>query len=286
MNDFINGIENKSKRFSKSHRLIAEYVSENFEKVAYMTASKLGAAVGVSESTVVRFAIECGFEGYPEFSRHLQELIPTKLTSAQRTEITNMRLGDGEILDKVLTSDIDKIKSTMTQVDHQAFYAAADAIINSKTIYLMGVRSSSVLANFMHYYFSLIFDNVRLISSTTGSEMFEQIFKAGKGDVVIGISFPRYSKRVVHAMEYAKSKGACLVALTDSSDSPIARPADYTLLAKSDMASFADSLVAPMSIINALIVTIGKKKNEHVQKIFTELEALWDEHDVYEKPNE
>lgn len=285
-NDFLSGLEKPPKRLSKSHRLIADYVSENFEKVAYMTAAKLGAAVGVSESTVVRFAIECGFEGYPEFSRRLQELIPSKLTSAQRTQVTNLRLGDGDILEKVLTSDIDKIKSTLAQIDRDAFYSAADAIINSKTIYIMGVRSSSALAGFMSYYFSLIFNNVRLISSTTGSEMFEQVFKAGEGDVVIGISFPRYSKRVVHTMEYAKTKGACLIALTDSSDSPIAKPADYTLLAKSDMASFADSLVAPISIINALIVTIGKKKNEHIQKIFTELEALWDEHDVYEKSDE
>lgn len=284
--DFLSGFINPPKRLSKSHRLIAEYVSENFEKVAYMTAAKLGSTVGVSESTVVRFAIECGFAGYPEFSRRLQELIPSKLTSAQRAEVTNLRLGDGDILDKVLASDIEKIKNTMVQIDHDAFYKAADAIINSKTIYIMGVRSSSAPASFMSYYFSLIFDNVRLVSSTTGSEMFEQVFKAGKGDVVIGISFPRYSKRVVHAMEYAKTKGACLIALTDSSDSPIAKPADYTLLAKSDMASFADSLVAPMSIINALIVTIGKKKNEYIQRVFTELEALWDEHDVYEKNNE
>ncbi len=284
--DFIIGLENRSKRFSKSHRLIANYVSENFEKVAYMTAAKLGAAVGVSESTVVRFAIECGFEGYPEFSRHLQDLIPSKLTSAQRAEVTNLRLGDDDILEKVLTSDIEKIKSTLSQIDSDAFYKAADAIINSKTIYIMGVRSSSAPAGFMSYYFSLIFDNVRLVSSTTGSEMFEQMFKAAKGDVVIGISFPRYSKRVVHAMEYAKTKGACLIALTDSGDSPIAKLADYTLLAKSDMASFADSLVAPMSIINALIVTIGKKKDEYIQGVFNELEAIWDEHDVYEKNNE
>ncbi|MBQ9921540.1 MAG: MurR/RpiR family transcriptional regulator, partial [Clostridia bacterium] len=228
-NDFLSGLENPPKRLSKSHRLIADYVSENFEKVAYMTAAKLGSAVGVSESTVVRFAIECGFEGYPEFSRRLQELIPSKLTSAQRTQVTNLRLGDDDILDKVLSSDTEKIKSTLAQIDHNAFYAAADAIINSKTIYIMGVRSSSALAGFMSYYFSLIFDNVRLVSSTTGSEMFEQVFKAGEGDVVIGISFPRYSKRVVHAMEYAKTKGACLIALTDSSDSPIAKPADYTL---------------------------------------------------------
>ncbi|MBQ9940176.1 MAG: MurR/RpiR family transcriptional regulator [Clostridia bacterium] len=284
-NDFLNIMETRSKRLSKSHRRIAEYVSQNFDKVAYMTAAKLGNAVGVSESTVVRFAIECGFEGYPEFSRHLHELIPSKLTSAQRTEITNMRLEEGEILNKVLSSDIDKLKNTLSQIDQKVFYSAADAIINSRNIYIMGVRSSSALAGFMHYYFSLIFDNVRLISSTTGSEMFEQIFKAGKGDIVIGISFPRYSKRVVHAMEYAKSKGACLIALTDSSESPIARPADYTLLAKSDMVSFADSLVAPMSIINALIATIGKKKGDHIQKVFNELEALWDEHDVYEKSN-
>ena len=282
-NDFLAGLENMPKKMSKSHRLIAEYVSDNFEKAAYMTAAKLGKAVGVSESTVVRFAIECGYEGYPEFSRRLQELVPSMLTSAQRTQVTNLRLGDDDILDKVLSSDIDKIKSTLSQVDHKAFYSAADAIINSKTIYIMGVRSSSALAGFMNYYFSLIFDNVRLISSTTGIEMFEQMFKAGKGDVVIGISFPRYSKRVVHAMEYAKSKGACLVALTDSSDSPIAKTADYTLLAKSDMASFADSLVAPMSIINALIVTIGKKNNQYIEKLFTELETIWDEHDVYEK---
>lgn len=284
-NELFDRIEPKHKRLSKSHRLIAEYISRNFQKVAYMTAAKLGSAVGVSESTVVRFAIECGFEGYPEFSRYMQELIPSKLTSVQRAEVTNLRLGDRDILDNVLSSDIDKIKSTMAQIDHEAFYAAADAIINSKTIYIMGVRSSTAPASFMSYYFSLIFDNVRLVNSTTGSEMFEQVFKAAQGDVVIGISFPRYSKRVVHAMEYAKTKGARLIALTDSDDSPIARLADFTLLAKSDMASFADSLVAPMSIINALIVTIGKKKNQYIQQVFTELEAIWDQHDVYEKQN-
>ena len=281
--DLLRTIQQKQSTFSKGQRHIAAFMLEHYDKAAYMTAAKLGALVGVSESTVVRFAIELGFNGYPELQQSLQELIRTKLTALQRIEITNDRIGDSDLLEKVLCSDIEKIKRTLEEIDRDSFNSAVDAMIGANMIYIIGMRSSSSLASFMYHYLSLVFPHVRLVRTTSGSEVFEQLLRISKGDVIIGISFPRYSKRIINALEYAKKQSAHVVAITDSVTSPIAASADDLLLAKSDMASFVDSLVAPLSIINALIVAIGKKKQNEIAETFDKLEKIWDEYDVYEK---
>ena len=276
-------VESRMSSFSKGQRLIAKYVIDNYDEAAYMTASKLGAEVNVSESTVVRFANELGFEGYPEFQHSLQEYVRTKLTSFQRIEVTNNLLGDGDILSKVLMADSDNIKHTLEGVDREAFEATVNKIIDAKNIYIIGVRSSSYLAGFLSYNLNMIFDNVRLVQTTSGSEMFEQVMNIGKEDVMIAISFPRYSKRIINAVDYAKTKGANVIAISDSELSPIAHQADQVLVAESDMVSFVDSLAAPMSLINAIVVAIAKKKQDELTVRLHRLEEIWDEYDVYDK---
>ena len=226
MTDILTKIETMMPEFSKGQKAIGRYMLEHYDKAAYLTASKLGAVVRVSESTVVRFAIELGFEGYPELQKSLQELIRTKLTSVQRMEITNDRIGDGEVLTKILSGDIDKIRTTLDRIDPAAFDAAVDAIIGAKHIYISGMRSASLLSGFLGYYFNLMFPDVRTVQATSSSEMFEQLFRIDEGDVFIGISFPRYSKRIIDAIDFAKSKGAVTVALTDSDASPLAACAE------------------------------------------------------------
>ena len=284
--DLLKKIEDSLPEMSKNRRVLGEYILKNYDKAAYLTASKLGAIVNVSESTVVRFAIELGFSGYPDLQHTLQELIRTKLTSIQRIEITNSRIGDADILEKVLISDTEKIKSTLDTISRADFERAVSAIINARMIYIVGMRSAASLAAFLSFYFRLIFSNVTLVQTTSGSELFEQILRMTKDDVVIAITFPRYSKNVVKSVEYAKDTGAHIVALTDSELSPIAKNADSLLLAKSDMASFVDSLVAPLSIINALIVAISKIKQQEFSDIFNKLENIWEEYEVYQNLNE
>ena len=280
--DLLKAIENKMSEFSKGQRLIAAYILERYDKAAYMTAAKLGAIVGVSESTVVRFAIELGYDGYPDFQHSLQEIIRNRLTSFQRIEVTNNLIGDGNVLDKVLLSDAEKIRRTMEEIDHASFEEAVDRIISAKRIYIIGVRSSSSLAGFLNFNFRMIFDNVKFVQTTSGSEMFEQIMRIGEGDVMIAISFPRYSKRIINAVEYARSKNANVVALTDSKLSPIASYANQLLIAQSDMASFVDSLVAPLSIINAIIVAVSRKKQDELTERLRVLEEVWEQYDVYD----
>lgn len=282
-NDLINIIQQKYDDFSKGQKLIANYIVNHYDKAAYVTAAKLGEIVGVSESTVVRFAIELGFDGYPKLQKVLQELIKSKLTAVQRIEVSSNRINEDNILKSVMQSDVDKIKITLEQIDHIAFNEIVESILSAKRIFILGVRSSATLASFLGFYFNLIFDNVRLVHTTSVSEMFEQIIRAQKGDVVIGISYPRYSKRTIKAMQFAKAQGAKTIALTDSPESPVAQCADLSLLARSDMASFVDSLVAPLSLINALIVAIGMRRKNEVYNTFERLEKIWDEYQVYEK---
>ncbi len=279
-------IEEGMPTFSKGQKRIANYILEHYDKAAYMTASKMGALVGVSESTVVRFAIELGFEGYPEMQKSLQELIRMKLTSVQRVEVTNSLIGEGDVLEKILMSDAEKIRRTLEEVDREAFEAAVDAIVAADKIYIIGVRSSSSLAGFLNFNFRMIFDNVKFVQTTSGSEMFEQIMSINEKDVMIAISFPRYSKRIVNAVEYAHNAGADVISLTDSHQSPIAGVADQLLLARSDLVSFVDSLVAPLSIINAIIVAVSRKKMDDIRVRFDKLEKIWDEYEVYDKAHE
>lgn len=281
--DLLKSIEDGMSSFSKGQKLIASYILSNYDKAAYLTASKLGTIVGVSESTVVRFATELGYEGYPEFQLSLRKLIRSRLTSFQRIEVTNNLIGDSNVLDKVLLSDAEKIRRTMEEIDHDSFEEAVDKIIAAKNIYIIGVRSSSALAGFLNHCFRMIFDNVKFVQTTSGSEMFEQIMRVGEGDVMIAISFPRYSKRIINAVEYARTQRANVVALTDSAISPIAAFADQLLIAQSDMASFVDSLVAPLSILNAMVVAISRKKQKELTERLHVLEEVWDRYEVYDK---
>ena len=281
--NLLREIEARMPSFSKGQKLIANYITEHYDKAAYMTAAKLGALVNVSESTVVRFAIELGFDGYPDFQHSLQELVRTKLTSFQRMEVTHDRIGDGDVLSKVLLADSDKIKHTLDGVNRADFDAAIEHLISAKTIYIIGVRSSASLAGFLNYNFRMIFDNVKFVGTTSGSEMFEEIMGIGSDDAMVAISFPRYSKRIINAVDYAKHRGADVIALTDSQKSPIAADADQVLVAQSDMASFVDSLVAPLSIINAIIVAVAREKKDELAVRLRRLEEIWDEYDVYDK---
>ncbi len=281
--NLLKEIKERMPTFSKGQKLISVYILDNYDKAAYMTAAKLGAIVNVSESTVVRFAIELGFEGYPEFQHCLQEIVRTRLTSFQRIEVTNNLIGDGDVLEKVLLADSDKIKHTLDEIDKAAFYEAIQKIVNAKSIYVVGVRSSASLASFLGHSLAMIFDDVKTVNPSTGSEMFEQILNIGEGDVIIAISFPRYSKKIINAVDYAKHKGANVISITDSSASPIAASANQLLLARSDMASFVDSLVAPLSIINAIVVAVAREKQDELTVRLRKLEELWDEYDVYDK---
>ena len=276
-------IQNKTAGFSKGQKLIAKYIEEHYDKVAFMTASKLGATVGVSESTVVRFATEIGYAGYPELQQAMQEMIRNKLTSVQRMEVTANRIGKSDVLDSVFNQDIDIIRRTMEETSHEDFYSSVDAIVGARKIYILGTRSSLALATFLSYYFTTIFENVLLVQSTSEGEIFEQMIRIDKRDVVIGISFPRYSRKAVNAMDFAHKRGATVIAITDSTLSPLAKPANYLLLARSDIASIVDSLVAPLSLINALIVTTALRKSGEVSQVYKRLEEIWDEYGVYEK---
>lgn len=281
--DLLTKINDSMPTFSKGQRVIGRYICEHYDKAAYMTASKLGVCVGVSESTVVRFAVGLGFEGYPELQQALRELIRTRLTALQRIEITSERIGGADILESVLNSDIYKIKGTLESIDRAAFNGCVDALINAHSIYIMGARTSAMLASFLGFNLNLIFDNVRQVQTAGGNELFEQLIRLGEKDVVIAISFPRYSKRIINAVEYSKRCGATVIGLTDSLSSPLAESADLLLTAQSDMASFVDSLVAPLSIINALIVAISAKRRDALAVTFERLESIWHEYDFYDK---
>ncbi len=284
--DILSTIQSEMNTFSKGQKLIANFILESYDKAAFMTASKLGKTVKVSESTVVRFAAELGYDGYPAMQKALQEMIRSKLTTIQRIEVTNDRIGDHDILSMVMQSDIEKIRLTLEETDQTQFQHAVDAIVKARHIYILGVRSAAAIASFLGFYFTLIFNNVTIIHTTSSSEVFEQLLHVGPEDVVIGISFPRYSRRTVKAMQFAHDRGAEAIAITDSSASPLAPYSSITLLAKSDMASFVDSLVAPLSLVNALIVAIGRKKNDDLSRTFESLERIWDEYEVYEKVDE
>jgi DNA-binding MurR/RpiR family transcriptional regulator len=281
--DILRTIEENMDGFSKGQRQIARYLLTHYDKAAYMTAAKLGLEVSVSESTVVRFVMELGYAGYPEFQKALQELIRTKLTSFQRMEVTNHLIGDGDVLEKVLMTNVENIRHTLDSISRAAFHDAVDAIVKAKNIYIIGVRSSSMLANFLGYSLRMVFDNVCLIDTASGSELFQQIMSIGEGDVMIAISFPRYSKRVIRAVEFARRAGADVVALTDSAEAPISSFAQQVLIAQSDMASYVDSLVAPLSLINALVVAVSRVREDEVRERLQKLEHIWDEYDVYDK---
>ena len=279
-------IDSAQPRFSKGQRAIAVFIRENSDKAAFMTAATLGKTVGVSESTVVRFAVEIGLDGYPQLQKELQETVRNRLTSVQRMEVASQRLGGSDVLSKVLHADIETIRRTLETTDNQAFTNAVRDIIAARKIYLMGVRSASALAAFMSHYFMHIFPDVCNVDTASTSAIFDQMLRVGQDDVFIGITFPRYSRRTLKAAAFARASGAKVIAITDTFSAPIAEVADHVLVAKSDIASFVDSLVAPLSLINALIVAIGIEKSSDVAETYARLETIWDEYNVYEKTEE
>lgn len=278
--DLMRTIQIKFPRLSKGQKLIAEYILKHYDKAAFMTASKLGVTVGVSESTVVRFANELGYSGYPKLQMGLQELIKTKLTSVQRIEISSDIITEENVLKSVLKADMENIRATLEKLNPNTFDEIVNAIFRAKRIYIVGFRSSQALADFLGFYLGLVLDNVRQVS-TGVSDIFEQLLRVGQEDLVIGIGFPRYSSRTVEALKFAKSKNAEVVAITDSLLSPLASNADYTLITQSNMASFVDSLVAPLSVINALIVAVGMREKDRISQTFNNLEKIWEEYNVY-----
>ena len=276
-------IRQKSGSFSKGQRMIARYIEEHSDQVAFMTASRLGQTVGVSESTVVRFATEIGYSGYPALQQAMQEMIRSKMTSVQRLERTSRNIPADRLLDEVLDQDIDILKRTKENLDREAFYRTADALVGAKKVYVLGAGSSLALATFLAHYLRLVFETVHLVEATSEATILQQMVHVGEGGAVIAISFPRYSSRAVQAMSFARDRGATTIAITDSEVSPLASIAQYTLKARSDMASFVDSLVAPLSLVNALLVAVSRKKNEDLSKTFETLEKIWEEYGVYEK---
>lgn len=268
-------------KLSKGQKHLANYIIEHYDKAVFLTAAKLGQEVGVSESTTVRFATQLGYDGFPQFHRALEELVRNRLNSIQRMEFIYGRVPQSEILDTVLQSDVEKIKMTLEQMDHSAFNLAVDTILGAKTIYIVGIRSCAPLASFLSFYLNLIFDDVRLLHTNSSSEIFEQMIRIGEKDVIIGISFPRYSMRTLKAMEFANNRKAKVITLTDSVHSPMNLYSSCNLIARSDMASIVDSLVAPLSVINALVVALCMRKQKDVMHTLESMEKIWDEYQVY-----
>jgi DNA-binding MurR/RpiR family transcriptional regulator len=282
-NELLIRMEEKYKKMSKGQKRLADYVTENYDKAVFLTAARLGEVVGVSESTVVRFATQLGYKGYPGFQKALEELVRNKLNSIQRMEVTYGRISQSEILETVLQSDIEKIKLTLTGIDQKAFELAIDTILSAKRIYVVGIRSCAPLASFLCFYLNLVCENVIAVNTNSSSEIFEQLIRINEEDVIIGISFPRYSMRTLKALEFASNRKAKVITLTDSVHSPMNLYSSCNLIARSDMASIVDSLVAPLSVINALVVALCMKKQKEVVNTLETLEQIWGEYQVYSK---
>ena len=284
--DVLSILKEKEPTFSKGQKRIARYITEAYDKAAFMTANRLGKTVGVSESTVVRFAVDLGFDGYPSMQKAMQEMVLNRLTSVQRIEVANNRIGDQDVVSMVLHSDMEKLRHTGEVLDREEFKAAVNAILKAKRVYILGVRSVEPLANFLGYYLNYMFNNVHVVSGFSAAEMFEKIVGVNSEDVVIAFSFPRYSSSTTKGAQYCRSTGATVIGITDSRLSPLGQNSDHVLVAKSDMVSLVDSLVAPLSVVNALIVAIAAKKEKELSQTFAALERIWDEYEVYEKQEE
>ena len=281
--DFLSILQEKEPTFSKGQKRIARYITEAYDKAAFMTANRLGKTVGVSESTVVRFAVDLGFDGYPSMQKAMQEMVLNRLTSVQRIEVANDRIGDQDVVNMVIQSDMEKLRQTGESLSREEFNAAVNAILNAKRIYILGVRSTAPLAEFLGYYLNYMFNNVHVITGCGTSEMFEKIVGVDASDAVVAFSFPRYSSATTKGAQYCRSTGATVIGITDNRESPLGQASDHVLCAKSDMVSLVDSLVAPLSVVNALIVAIASKRQKELQHTFATLERIWDQYNVYEK---
>ena len=281
--DILTILEDRESSFSKGQRRIAAYITESYDKAAFMTASRLGKTVGVSESTVVRFAVELGFDGYPQMQKVMQEMVMNRLTSVQRIEVANDRIGNQDVLTKVLHADADKIRQTAETISREHFRCAVESILKARKIYVLGVRSAAPLANFAGYYMNYMFDDVRVVTVSGAGEMFENLVNITPEDVVVAFSFPRYSSATLKAAQYCRGVGATVIGITNSNLSPLAQNSDFVLVAKSDMVSLVDSLVAPLSVVNALLVALASARELEVQKSLGTLEHVWEEYNIYEK---
>lgn len=284
--DILSLLQKNEPSFSKGQKRIARYIMEAYDKAAFMTANRLGRTVGVSESTVVRFAVDLGFDGYPSMQKAMQEMVLNRLTSVQRIEVANNRLGDQDVVSMVIHSDMEKLRQTGENISREEFNAVVNAVIKAKRVYILGVRSVAPLANFLGYYLNYMFNNVHVVSGVGTGEMFEKIVGVNSEDVVIAFSFPRYSSTTTKGAKYCRSAGATVIGITDSQLSPLGSHSDHVLIAKSDMVSLVDSLVAPLSVVNALIVAIASKREKELSQTFANLERIWDEYEVYEKQAE
>lgn len=284
--DILSVLKSREASFSKGQRRIAQYILESYDKAAFMTANILGKTVGISESTVVRFAVELGYDGYPSMQKALQEMVVNRLTATQRIEVTNDRIGGKNILSMVLQSDMEKLRQTGETVDKDAFEAAVNAVLGAERVYIIGVRSAAPLANFLGYYLNYMFQNVHILTTSGAGEMFEKIVGVNSKDAVIAFSFPRYSATTLKIAQYCRTTGATVIGVTDTKLSSLGQCSDHVLVAKSDMVSLVDSLVAPLSVVNALIVAIAAKKEKELAKTFQELEHVWSEYNVYEKQDQ
>ena len=283
IHNFLSILQEKEPTFSKGQKRIARYITDSYDKAAFMTANRLGKTVGVSESTVVRFAVDLGFDGYPSMQKAMREMVLNRLTSVQRIEVANNRLGDQDVVSMVLHADMEKLRQTSETISREEFNTAVDAILKAKRVYILGVRSVAPLANFLGHYLNYMFNNVHVISGFSAGEMFEKIVSVNSEDVIIAFSFPRYSASTTKGARYCRSAGATVIGITDSKESPLGQCSDHILVAKSDMVSLVDSLVAPLSLVNALIVAIAAKREKELSQTFANLERIWDEYDVYEK---
>ena len=284
--DVLHTIQASTPELSKGQKRIAAYILSDYDKAAFMTASRLGKLVGVSESTVVRFASQLGYDGYPSMQRALQEIVRSKLTSIQRIQASNDTLFSADVVASVLHRDMDTIRQAIEGIDRSAFEMVVDKLMSARHIYILGVRSSSFLAGYLHFYLHLIFENVTLVTTNSAGDILESILRIGPGDVLVGISFPRYSQSTVKGVRYAHDRGADVVSITDSELSPLYPLSSVALMARSDMISFVDSLVAPFSLLNALIVAAGHRKNADIAQIFDRLENIWDEYGVFGRSDE
>lgn len=284
--DILSLVEYKMPSFSKGQKRIASLICQSYDKTAFMTASMLGKQAGVSESTVVRFAMELGYEGYPQMQKAMQEMVLNRLTSVQRMDVTQNRLGSEDMVSTLLQQDMEKLRQTGETVDRDSFYRAVSRILKAKNIYIIGLRSSAALAGFMGYYFQYMFDSVHMITSGGTGEVLEQAVNVRNGDVVIAFSYPRYCASTVEAVAYCRNAGASVIGMTNSDVSPLSQYCDELLVAKSDMVSVVDSLTAPLSLVNALIVALASEKEEILRNTFDKLEEIWQTHHIYDKKEE
>ena len=279
--DVLDRIREQYKGMSKGHKKIASFILEHYDQAVFMTAARLGDALRISESTVVRFAAGIGYRGYPEFQRALEECVQNKLSSVQKIDAKYGHSTQSEILTSVLTADMDKFQHTIQHLDAAAFETAVDTILGADHIYIMGLRSNAPLAEFLHFYLNMIRGNVVLLKTTSVSETFEQMIRIDERDCFVGISFPRYSMRTLKAMEFANDRNAKVIAITDTIHSPMNLYSSCNLLARSDMVSIVDSLVAPLSVINALVVAMCLKCPQEVKRNLDLLEQTWNNYQVY-----